>query len=178
MVRRLVAALALMLGTTADAQMSAPAAIPAVRPAGAISYQTYCLDGCKIYWFQVQSDGLGLFRGERGTATIGAASFKVSPEHFAALVAALDQYRPDGERMVNKDMPECAPVGTDPLFVTVDWLATLDYHSEAEMNVGGGMLEFDLACNPDKNAKMIDALRNAPALIPELRPFIDGTAGH
>lgn len=178
MARRFVAGWALLLGTAADAQVSAPAPKAAVRPAGAISYQTYCLDGCKIYWFQVQADGLGLFEGERGTATIGAAKFEVSPEHFAALVAALDPYRPDGERMVNKDMPECAPVGTDTLSVTVDWLATLDYHSEAEMNVGGGLLEFDLACDPARNAKMIDALRNVPALIPELRPFIEGASGH
>jgi hypothetical protein len=138
----------------------APASEPASREG--ITYEAGpCFGSCPVYSFTVRPDGSGSFTGKRFTAVTGERSFTVTPDQYEAFAAALERYRPEGQRQYGYGPPQCEKVATDMASVTIDWR-------------GGkpSRLYFYFGCDMDKNAAMAAALGNAPDLLPALEPLI------
>lgn len=165
--KRLVAVLLpglAVAGCTGIIPGGGPAPLPAPRQA--ISYETGpCFGACPVFSFTVRSDGTGVFDGKRFTAVAGTRGFRVTPEQFRAFAAALAPYRPaSGELRIAPGTDRCAQVATDLPSTTVHWTG--------ERSAQGERLHFYHGCDMEQNARMADALGNAPDLLPTLEPLI------
>jgi len=149
--------LVLAAGCTPVELRSPPAGAPVAIEGDSISYATGpCFGTCPVYTVTVHADGSGTFEGQRFTAVTGSRAFRVTPDEYRRFAAALAPYRPDGERRVEMDSPDCGPAPTDMPSVDVNW---------AMASGGAGHLHFYHGCRVG-NAAMAEALRDAPKLLP------------
>lgn len=81
-----------------------------------IEYHAGCQSGCSEYWFQIDANGRGLFRGYQNTGIRGQAVFAATAGEFARFDAALSAYRPKA----NSDGAEC-PLGHLDAYRYVIW---------------------------------------------------------
>ncbi len=149
--------LVLAAGCTPVELRSPAAGAPVAIEGDSISYATGpCHGTCPIYKVTVRPDGSGTFEGERFTAVTGSRAFRMSPDAYRRFAAALEPYRPDGERRVEMGTPDCGPAPTDMPSVDVSW---------AMASGGAGHLHFYYGCRVG-NAAMARALQEAPTLLP------------
>lgn len=123
-----------------------------------------CRGKCPVYRFTLRPDGRGRFTGIAFTAATGEHEFMVTPEQASAFRQALQPYRPDTgqtRRYVHRQ-PGCMVMATDMPGAGVIWLS-----GETRTS-----LYFNFGCEPAANREMTEALRNAPDLIPALKPLI------
>ena len=149
--------LVLAAGCTPVELRSPAAGAPVAIEGDSVSYATGpCYGTCPVYKVTVRADGTGTFEGGRFTAVSGSRAFRVTLADYRRFTAALEPYRPDGERRVEMGSPDCGPAPTDMPSVDVTW---------AMASGGAGHLHFYYGCRVG-NAAMAKALQDAPALLP------------
>jgi hypothetical protein len=124
-----------------------------------IDYETGpCFGFCPVYKVSVYPGGRGVFTGIRNTNVSGEQAFTVTPEQYAAFARALAPFRPAiGDRLVQPGKPGCEHQATDLPSVDIHWTG---------MGRQLRRLYFYYGCNMEANAKMAEALGNAPDALP------------
>lgn len=147
-----------VLAVAAIALAAVPAFDAAVAraPVETITYETTpCFGFCPAYKVTLSSDGRGVFEGGSHTAVQGKQSFRATPAQFAKFRAALQPYRPRGERILTS-APQCKMVATDQISVDVRWRSA---GRTARLN-------YYFGCDMDKYRAMREALSAAPRALP------------
>lgn len=123
-----------------------------------ITYATEpCFGACPVYRLTVSSDGIAVFEGKAHTQVIGRRSFVLKQEEYEAFKAALEPYRPVGDKVLGRDPSQCNNrVATDLPGVDIRWV-TEDRNDHLYAYYG---------CDMEGNAAMFDALQRAPRELP------------
>lgn len=124
-----------------------------------IRYETGpCFGACPVYSVTVRPDGSGVFNGIRFTAVTGERKFTLSAAQYDAFARALAPYRPEsGERRIVPGEPGCERPATDLPGVSIRWTRAIGDSQALDVYYG---------CNMEANARMNEALGNAPDALP------------
>lgn len=148
-----VAMAGMMLAMTGCAQGPARPEAAGAGGGEAITYATApCYGTCPVYRVTVRPDGSGTFEGVQHTAVTGVRRFPAGADAYRRFAATLAPYRPDGERLVQPDSPDCRAAPTDMPSTDVRWGAR-DH------------LVFYAGCRLG-NERLADALTSAPDMLP------------
>ncbi len=155
-VTTMMAALLLATGCT-HAGARSGLGVPRAIEGDEISYATgACYGTCPVYTVTVRADGTGTFEGVQHTAVNGRRDFTAGVAVYRRLAASLEPYRPDGERSIDMESPDCGMAPTDMPRVDVRW---------AQASGGSGHLGFYYGC-ATQNAAIAEALRAVPGMLP------------
>jgi hypothetical protein len=136
---------------------------PARKAARTLTYARYCSEGCRQYWFQIDSLGNGLFRERDNSLSAHSAAFTVTPAEFAMFEAALAPYRPQVSDYEQANTVQCSP---RPEVGTTLEIAWSDGYDTRENRLG---LRTQCDGTPLSG---LGAAFDAPMLLPALRPLI------
>ena len=143
--------------STTQAPRAAPAARSVPADLQSITYSTSpCFGACPVYAVTVTRDGRGSWEGQSNVTAMGDRAFAATPAQVAAFAAALEPYRPDGDRrMVTQE--ECGRFATDMDGVDIVWQRAGDRQD---------VLSAYYGCDMEANRAMFDALRAAVRQLP------------
>ncbi|MEN3748306.1 DUF6438 domain-containing protein [Sphingomonas sp. HF-S3] len=125
------------VATGAPSPVSLPTSLASPAPAGPrfdpssieIGYGP-CEGQCPVFTITLFADGRGIFDGKGAgpftdmdtTTLVGSRTFKVSPQTYREVVAALEPVRPSGRRMIVENEPgECADHIPDGASRSIAW---------------------------------------------------------
>ncbi|WP_293423154.1 DUF6438 domain-containing protein [Phenylobacterium sp.] len=148
MMLRAIAAAALLAGLAACAT-PAPGAPPAAETL-AISVGP-CFGFCPVYSVEVKAGGQVVFVGERHTTVEGRREAQAPAGGYEAVARALAPFRPATGA---SEQTTCERQATDMSHYTVVWSAADG--TQTRLNHDGG-------CMSAKNARLMAALKSAPA---------------
>jgi hypothetical protein len=157
MIRRVVAPIALLAlaACTPDARPDTP--VPIEREA--ITYSTQpCFGFCPVYSVTVTPDGEGVFEGRNHTATTGEQRFRLDPAAYRRFADHLASIKPEGDRRIDMQSPDCGMAPTDMPSIDVRW----------STNTGGPdrSLHLYLGCRSEAAVRVAGVLKSAPDLLP------------
>ncbi len=125
------------VATAAPSPAALPTSVASATPTGPhfdprsieIGYGP-CEGQCPVFTITLFADGRGIFDGKGAgpftdietTTLVGSRTFKVSPQTYREVVAALDPVRPHGRRMIVENEPgECADYFPEGASRSIAW---------------------------------------------------------
>jgi hypothetical protein len=133
-------------------------AVPSTPPAE-ITYETGpCFGACPVYSVTVGNSGRpGVFDGKRFTKVTGTREFALQPADFNRFAVALADARAADQRAYEQGGANCKAMVTDMPSVSVTF---------REGSAAPRTFRFYYGCRDPQNAKLAEALRRAPELLP------------
>ena len=153
-IRTLMGSALLLAGLSACAAAGGdgPGSAPAPASRETISYSIGpCFGFCPVYTAAIAPDGKVHFDGARHTAVLGARDIRAAPSAFAAVSAALADYRPATGTTAET---QCEQQISDQQHTTITWTA-----ADGTKTV----LEHDKGCRSARNEKLNAVIGELPA---------------
>jgi hypothetical protein len=141
-----------------------PGSFPYREHRKTLTFKSDCVGTCRKFWFQVDSEGLALFRDENPGNSGHDPDFKFTSEQFLAFEAALAPYQPKGEKMVFEETPFCDYDAPSVPSLYLSW--TID-------DEPSDMLNFEHGCTVVEHAALQEALMGALKKLPGVMALVE-----